>query len=240
MTVYGVRRGHGDSDAIMLGVFRRWAPSPSSLSRCRASLTTVASAIVERLPLTVPDLEPWEKDWDDVQADLDERFSKPMPKFVEKALDERMSQPDMVRFSQNFEPAPRVTQDDINDVRTSLDRKLDCELVLIVKDTKTGKWQFPSAVWTGDPETIRQTADRAISTTIGEELDFQFTGQAPIAHVSYTEGGEETRVFFLRAFYVSGQVQSQEFLWVTKNEIGEYVDERLNPTIQKLLLVAGN
>jgi len=49
---------------------------------------------------------------------------------------------------------PRFTEDDFNDNRYSLNRKLSQRLYFIVKDAATKKWKFPDGLRT-NPQTLR-------------------------------------------------------------------------------------
>lgn len=53
-----------------------------------------------------------------------------------------------------WKPQSRFTEEDYNDNRYSLNRKLSQRLYLIVKDAKTKKWKFPDAQRT-NPQTLR-------------------------------------------------------------------------------------
>uniref|UniRef100_A0A8D0H5C2 Large ribosomal subunit protein mL46 N-terminal domain-containing protein n=1 Tax=Sphenodon punctatus TaxID=8508 RepID=A0A8D0H5C2_SPHPU len=72
---------------------------------------------------------------------------------------------------QKFKAAPRITEADEKDDRTSLNRKLDRSLLLLVKE-KIGDqeiWLLPQAEWrTG--ETLRGTAERALFALSGKPL----------------------------------------------------------------------
>ncbi|XP_017925022.1 39S ribosomal protein L46, mitochondrial isoform X2 [Manacus vitellinus] len=64
-----------------------------------------------------------------------------------------------------FKPASRITDADKKNIRTSLNRKLDSNLMLLVKQ-KIGNqelWLLPQAEWQPG-ETLRSTAERAMAT----------------------------------------------------------------------------
>ncbi|XP_042680456.1 39S ribosomal protein L46, mitochondrial [Centrocercus urophasianus] len=64
-----------------------------------------------------------------------------------------------------FSPAPRITEADKKNDRTSLNRKLDSNLMLLVKQ-KIGNqelWLLPQAEWQPG-ETLRSTVERAMAT----------------------------------------------------------------------------
>ncbi|XP_059735137.1 large ribosomal subunit protein mL46 isoform X1 [Bos taurus] len=64
-----------------------------------------------------------------------------------------------------FKPGARITDADVKNDRSSLHRKLDRNLILLVKD-KLGDqdvWMLPQAEWQPG-ETLRQTAERTLAT----------------------------------------------------------------------------
>ncbi|EMP35226.1 39S ribosomal protein L46, partial [Chelonia mydas] len=66
---------------------------------------------------------------------------------------------------QRFKAGPRITDADKRNDRTSLNRKLDRNLMLLVKE-KVGNqelWLLPQAEWQAG-ETLRSTAERALAT----------------------------------------------------------------------------
>lgn len=90
------------------------------------------------------------------------------------------------------EPLPKITKDDEADNRKSLYRKLAEPLYLIVKKPKEMEmpWQFPTAYHQGD-QTIRQTAEKGLKASCGEDLMTYFLGNAPVAHLNLkTEKGD--------------------------------------------------
>lgn len=68
-----------------------------------------------------------------------------------------------------FKPGARITEADKKNDRTSLHRKLDRNLVLLVRE-KLGDeevWMLPQAEWQPG-ETLRATAERTLATLSGE------------------------------------------------------------------------
>ncbi|XP_040113526.1 39S ribosomal protein L46, mitochondrial isoform X2 [Oryx dammah] len=67
-----------------------------------------------------------------------------------------------------FKPGARITDADVKNDRSSLHRKLDRNLILLVKE-KLGDqdiWMLPQAEWQPG-ETLRQTAERTLATLSG-------------------------------------------------------------------------
>ncbi|XP_067411763.1 large ribosomal subunit protein mL46 [Emydura macquarii macquarii] len=138
------------------------------------------------------------------------------------------------KFKQ-FKVAPRITDADQRNDRTSLNRKLDRNLVLLVKE-KVGNqelWLLPQAEWQAG-ETLRSTAERVLSTLSGNHIQAKFLGNAPCGFYKYkfpralrTENGVGTKVFFFKALLQSGDLPQAErrgdYVWVSKGELGDYL-----------------
>ncbi|KAL4225955.1 hypothetical protein ACF0H5_013943 [Mactra antiquata] len=135
---------------------------------------------------------------------------------------------------EQFQLTDRTTDADKNNDSTSLDRKLEKRLFLIVKQkwSPDGKtyWSFPHIQRQGE-ESMRETAERALRTYCGEGIKAQFLGNAPVTYEKYKlpEGHEEygVKLFFFKADYQSGEVvhstkQIVDHKWVTIEEMAEY------------------
>uniref|UniRef100_A0A8B9CY38 Large ribosomal subunit protein mL46 n=1 Tax=Anser brachyrhynchus TaxID=132585 RepID=A0A8B9CY38_9AVES len=134
-----------------------------------------------------------------------------------------------------FSPAPRVTDADKKDDRTSLNRKLDSNLMLLVKQ-KIGNqelWLLPQVEWQPG-ETMRNTAERAMATFL-DHIQAKILGNAPYGIYKYkfprairTEDNVGAKVFFYKAFLQSSDLSQAElkkdYLWVTKDELGAYLN----------------
>ncbi|NWX82352.1 RM46 protein, partial [Nothoprocta pentlandii] len=149
---------------------------------------------------------------------------------------------------QRFRAAPRVTDADKNNIRTSLERKLDSNLMLLVKQ-KIGDqelWLLPQAEWQPG-ETLRSTAERALAASLGDRIQAKFLGNAPYGHYKYkfprairTEDNMGAKVFFFKAFLQSNDLSQAElkedFLWVTKDELGDYLKSEYLKKVNRFLL----
>ncbi|KFP83036.1 PREDICTED: 39S ribosomal protein L46, mitochondrial, partial [Apaloderma vittatum] len=147
-----------------------------------------------------------------------------------------------------FKAAPRVTDADKNNNRTSLDRRLDSNLMLLVKQ-KIGSqelWLLPQAEWQPG-ETLRSTAERAMATFLGDDIQAKILGNAPYGIYKYkfpkairTENNVGAKVFFFKAFLQSSglsQVKLKEdYLWVTKDELGDYLKSEYLKKVNRFLL----
>ncbi|NXF01075.1 RM46 protein, partial [Smithornis capensis] len=147
-----------------------------------------------------------------------------------------------------FQPAPRITDADKNNNRTSLNRKLDSNLMLLVKQ-KIGNqelWLLPQVEWQPG-ETLRSTAERAMATFLGDDIQAKILGNAPYGIYKYkfprairTEDNVGAKVFFFKAFLQSSDLSQMEpkadYLWVTKNELGDYLKSEYLKKVNRFLL----
>ncbi|NWI92264.1 RM46 protein, partial [Pitta sordida] len=147
-----------------------------------------------------------------------------------------------------FQAAPRITDADKNNNRTSLNRKLDSNLMLLVKQ-KIGNqelWLLPQVEWQPG-ETLRSTAERAMATFLGDHIQAKVLGNAPYGIYKYkfprairTEDNVGAKVFFFKAFLQSSDFSQTEpkadYLWVTKNELGDYLKSEYLKKVNRFLL----
>lgn len=145
---------------------------------------------------------------------------------------------------QRYTPERRVAPADVwqpaalSDVpppRHTLHRKLDDFLYLIVQEASTGKWTIPHTA-RRDEESLRMTADRAISTHNSEGLDCYVWSNAPQATVRMTE--DNARLFIYTATYLAGrpafasfEPTPQDHAWVTRHEMLQYRDSFKSPEL---------
>jgi hypothetical protein len=128
----------------------------------------LASVVLERPPIVIPPLEPWQQDWADFQlrlraqrehvpkTQLDEDQEPVLPRvdsFYRRPAPlprRRPSQDDLMRMETDstVRSYPRITLDDERDDRRSLNRKLWERLYLIVRRNRPSfQWSFPQAAW---------------------------------------------------------------------------------------------
>ncbi|KFW02233.1 PREDICTED: 39S ribosomal protein L46, mitochondrial, partial [Fulmarus glacialis] len=142
-----------------------------------------------------------------------------------------------------FEAAPRITDADKNNNRTSLNRKLDSNLMLLVKQ-KMGNQELwlPS-----QGETLRSAAGGAMATFLGDHIQAKILGNAPYGIYKYkfprairTENNVGAKVFFFKAFLQSSDLSQAElkedYLWVTKDELGDYLKSEYLKKVNRFLL----
>ncbi|NXC42993.1 RM46 protein, partial [Penelope pileata] len=177
------------------------------------------------------------------RKESDEDEAPGMTVIMAQDLEEKWEQK-LLRFS----PAPRVTDADKKNDRTSLNRKLDSNLMLLVKQ-KIGNqelWLLPQAEWQPG-ETLRSTAERAMATFLGDHIQAKILGNAPYGIYKYkfpkairTEDNVGAKVFFYKAFLQSSDLSQaelkQDHLWVTKDELGDYLKSEYLKKINQFLL----
>lgn len=146
---------------------------------------------------------------------------------------------------------PRITAADKANDRKSLRRKLDRKLFLIVK--KDNVWQFPDTdIQQGSTDTVRGAAERALAITFAPSLSRYFVGNAPIGVDTFPLAPEAQqkrntygdKIFYTYAYYLKGAVTVKdasvsEHLWVTKDELSEYFDEKRLSYLVKVLPMEG-
>ncbi|XP_057278953.1 39S ribosomal protein L46, mitochondrial [Pezoporus wallicus] len=147
-----------------------------------------------------------------------------------------------------FKAAPRITDADESNSRTSLNRKLDRNLMLLVKQ-KIGNqelWLLPQEEWQPG-ETLRSTAERAMANFLGDHIEAKVLGNAPYGIYKYkfprairTEDIVGAKVFFFKAFLQSSDLSQTELkgnhLWVTKDELGDYLKPEYLKKVNRFLL----
>ncbi|XP_036400108.1 39S ribosomal protein L46, mitochondrial [Megalops cyprinoides] len=132
-----------------------------------------------------------------------------------------------------FHPAARFTEAAEMDT-SSVDRCLRDSLVLLVKKQVGNKelWLLPQLQWEAG-ETLRQTAERALTSLPGADFKASFLGNTPCGVYKYkfpkdirTEACVGAKVFFFKALLSScdlSQTQKGAFMWVKKGELQQYL-----------------
>ncbi|XP_061451162.1 large ribosomal subunit protein mL46 [Rhineura floridana] len=149
---------------------------------------------------------------------------------------------------QKFSPGPRITEADQKNDRTSLNRQLDQNLLLLVKQ-KVGEedtWLLPQIEWQ-DGETLRATAERALVTLSGLHFDAKFLGNAPCGFYKYkfpkaiqAEGSMGAKVFFFKALLQDNHLplprEKVDYVWVSKGELADYLRPKYHSQVVRFLV----
>nr|XP_004658234.1 39S ribosomal protein L46, mitochondrial [Jaculus jaculus] len=149
---------------------------------------------------------------------------------------------------QQFKLGARVTEADEKNDQTSLHRKLDTNLVLLVRE-KLGDhdvWLLPQVEWQPG-ETLRGTAERTLATLSENNMKAKFLGNAPCGYYKFkfpqamrTESNLGAKVFFFKALLLTGDFsqagKKSQHVWVSKEELGDYLQPRYLAQVRKFLL----
>lgn len=132
----------------------------------------------------------------------------------------------------NFKFASRITDADEKDEKKSLKRKLEENLILVIKQ-KLGHedfWILPQGLWT-NKETLKETAERTLKELCGNNINVQFYGNAPCGFYKYKypkekreqSGIEGAKIFFFKATLLNGNVDKRDtwtdYEWATVQEL---------------------
>lgn len=148
----------------------------------------------------------------------------------------------------HFKLGARLTEADKKDDRTSLHRKLDRNLILLVRE-KLGDqdiWMLPQSDWQPG-ETLRQTAERTLATLSENNMEAKFLGNAPCGHYKFkfpqamrTETSLGAKVFFFKALLLTGDFSQAgkkgHHVWVSKEELGDYLKPKYLAQVRRFLL----
>ncbi|XP_061424900.1 large ribosomal subunit protein mL46 isoform X1 [Lethenteron reissneri] len=153
-----------------------------------------------------------------------------------------------------FQPGSRVTDADTRDDRTSLERRLDDKLVLIVQQRlgQEDVWLLPQVAW-NEGETLRDTAERALGDAAGSGLQAKFMGNAPFGFYRYKfpvamrqPSAIGAKVFFFKAVLLGGDVTGTvadagatagpRHVWVTRRELKDYLKPAYLKAVESFIM----
>ncbi|KAG8001348.1 39S ribosomal protein L46 [Nibea albiflora] len=136
---------------------------------------------------------------------------------------------------------------DVDENLTSPERCLADSLLLLVEQQVGGRkmWLLPQTQWQ-EGETLRQTAERALSSLSGAGFKATFLGNAPcgvykskLPKAIRTESSVGTKVFFFKAVLSDSSrpaVPTSPFLWVTKSELQRYLKPAYMEKVDRFVL----
>ncbi|KAJ6662783.1 hypothetical protein lerEdw1_010987 [Lerista edwardsae] len=147
-----------------------------------------------------------------------------------------------------FNLASRITDADRSNDQTSLNRKLDQNLLLLVKQ-KVGDneiWLLPQAEWQ-EGETLRATAERALVSLSGSRASAKFLGNVPCGVYKYkfpkavqTESGVGAKVFFFKALLQGHHLpltkEKVDYVWVSKGELADYLRPEYHSQVTRFVV----
>ncbi|RQM18655.1 hypothetical protein DD237_001567 [Peronospora effusa] len=219
----------------------------------------LSAGVLERLPIIQPDLKDWEMDFEvmlhekalreDQRLEEDFWFMEPGTKHItpeEAPWPNEEEDPDEI-VGAGFHLAPRETEDDANNNRKSLNRALKGRVFLLVKNNqKDAKypWFFPVGD-KQDSEKMREAALRHVNETVGDDLEATPVGFGPMGYVKYLHESDDaeydgTKIFFYKSQHLDGDVvlnqeKAGDYLWVTRDELSEYLEPEIADYIQKMV-----
>ena len=99
-------------------------------------------------------------------------------------------------------------------------------------------WRFPTAPMQADDATLRAAAERAAAEALGPEHEMFMFGNAPVGHV-----GDKHFFFYGEIVWktgqllpdVTGQTAAKGSVWVTRDELSEYLDGQVLECAEKML-----
>lgn len=173
----------------------------------------------------------------DVELDLDESV-KQTAQDMKDAFTEEFKK---------FEFASRMTEADKKGDTTSLERKLDQSLILLVEQ-KIGN-RMHMLLTQGprnDGESLRDTAERVIKEKCGDLLSAQVYGNSPVGFYKYKYPSEQrkaavgAKIFFYRAVLKDQPNQSttpaSSYEWLTKSEVAKKLPSDYLKSVQQFVL----
>nr|XP_033321960.1 39S ribosomal protein L46, mitochondrial [Megalopta genalis]XP_033321961.1 39S ribosomal protein L46, mitochondrial [Megalopta genalis]XP_033321962.1 39S ribosomal protein L46, mitochondrial [Megalopta genalis]XP_033321963.1 39S ribosomal protein L46, mitochondrial [Megalopta genalis] len=141
-----------------------------------------------------------------------------------------------------FQFASRTNAEEDDQV-TSLNRKLDKTLVLLVNERiGTDNFWIPPQTVHKCTETMIETARRTVEEFCGNNIGVQFYGNAPIGFYTYKypkqlEGKDGAKIFYFLAKYINGDISSKlQHCWLDREELEKIVHPRLYRSLSQFLL----
>uniref|UniRef100_G3MPI3 Large ribosomal subunit protein mL46 n=1 Tax=Amblyomma maculatum TaxID=34609 RepID=G3MPI3_AMBMU len=255
---------------LLAGLVR--SSSTSTPSSASASVWDLVGAVaLERKPIVTPELNALEKQYLEILRTIEvegsllsdhelqlieEKQKKTGDTDEAVAIKVRTAQDieeDWFKRAQEFKPAPRITEADAKGDTRTTQRLLDQPLLLVVNQQlgKGHRWILPQAVH-AEGETLRQTAERALTEVCGPALEAFFLGYAPAGYYSYyyppefqKDGIQGAKVFFFKAQLRNGGLsvadlkklkKADDFSWLSYKELGSKMLPRYHKAVRAFLM----
>ncbi|XP_032676935.1 39S ribosomal protein L46, mitochondrial [Odontomachus brunneus] len=145
----------------------------------------------------------------------------------------------------NFKFAPTITKFDEQNKTSSLKRKLDKNLLLLVHQEvgDTHYWIPPQGI-RHEGETMRQTAERVLQNTCGTNIQVKFYGNAPIGFYKYKyprklqeKGSYGAKIFYFLAKYIDGDITNNiKYQWLDHDELEKALPSEMQNSISQFML----
>lgn len=132
----------------------------------------------------------------------------------------------------SFKLSSRLTEADEKNDTKSLKRKLEENLIFVIKQ-KFGPddfWIFPQGLWI-DGETLKETAERVLKESCGNNINVRFYGNAPCGFYKFKYPKEKrnqsdvegAKIFFFKATLLDGNIENKgawtDYEWATVPEM---------------------
>lgn len=168
----------------------------------------------------------------EIRQQRDRRFKQELrlPKTYDESADDALQKDSMAR---KIVPNSRITDADKSNDLQSLERRLARTLYLVVSQDSGKTWRLPTFGNSGQP--LHQAAEEGLYALGGDEINY-FNVSATPMHVHSTPEGKE---FFIKLHILSGRFtavdKDTKFMWLTKEETGEYLDKAYYDEIRHLM-----
>uniref|UniRef100_L7M7V1 Large ribosomal subunit protein mL46 n=1 Tax=Rhipicephalus pulchellus TaxID=72859 RepID=L7M7V1_RHIPC len=248
-----------------------WYSSSTARASSASNWDLVGAVALERKPVIVPEMNALEKKYLEILRAIEVEGSLLSDHELQLLEDKkRKADPDegvaitiqtaqdiedeWTKKAKEFKPAPRLTEaDSKGDARTT-ERCLDQPLLLVVNQQlgKGHRWILPQAV-RAHGETMRQTAERALTEVCGPALEAFFLGNAPSGCYSYNyppefqkNGVQGAKVFFFKAQLRNGALsvgdlkkltKADDFAWLTYKELSSKMLPRYCKAVHSFLMM---
>lgn len=139
-------------------------------------------------------------------------------------------------LSRKIVPNSRTTEADNTNDLSSLERKLSRTLYLIIKEN--GSWSLPNFAETSEKVTpLHELAEQGLYKLGGEQINYFNVSSKPCHY--FNNETSNKKEFFIKSHILSGDFKPQdskvEHMWLTKEELGEHLDNTYYQDIKHLL-----
>jgi hypothetical protein len=209
--------------------------------------------MMERLPVVMSEREDWELEYMYMKANYDRENSVVYPKelngFVDPMDTEVLTVEEMYeQLPEGFELAPRITEEDKNNIIQSTNRKLSQRVYLSIRPNDTIGWSLPTIPLSSDNETtfVQCIQQYMKSNKMYQNLNVNYLSECPMGVdvIPYndkdhddvdTEHGKYfgEKVFYMRVQYEDGDVvkdsvdsnKMNNWGWLAREEMVDHVRE---------------
>ncbi|XP_018399033.1 PREDICTED: 39S ribosomal protein L46, mitochondrial [Cyphomyrmex costatus] len=144
----------------------------------------------------------------------------------------------------NFKFASTITKFDEQDVTSTLKRKLDKNLLLLIQQRigNSHYWIPPQGI-RKEGETMRQTAERVLQDACGTKIKVKFYGNAPIGFYKYKypkkiceQGSYGAKIFYFLAKYIDGDITNDvKYQWLDNEELEKVLPNGVQESISQFI-----